>query len=89
MKKTFLCDESMVITIPIGSLKDVSVDQNFPVRFHCVYRDFYKVFVINGKPKPLGVSLIILLVFSPSKLISKKLQQGGFAFILLLRQLKP
>lgn len=59
MKPTFLCDETIVITIPIGSLKGASLDQNLPERFHCVYKDFYKVFVVNGKPKPLGVSLVI------------------------------
>lgn len=59
MKMTFLCDEKMVITIPIG-MKDMPGGHCMPEKFHCVYRDFYKVFVVNGKPKPLGVSLIIL-----------------------------
>lgn len=63
MKTTFLCDETMVITIPIGSLKDISGNQNVPEKFHCVYRDFYKVFVINGKPKPLGAAQAITGVF--------------------------
>ncbi|KAF7669469.1 hypothetical protein LDENG_00186330 [Lucifuga dentata] len=57
MKKTFTCDESMVITIPIGSLKDMQEGQLMPEKFHCVFRDVYKVFVIKGKPKPLGAKL--------------------------------
>lgn len=56
---TFLCDETMVITIPVG-MRDMPGEHSVPEKFHCVFRDFYKVFVINGKPKPLGVSLIIL-----------------------------
>lgn len=56
MKKTFTCNESMIITIPIGSLKDAGDGQLMPEKFHCVFRDSYKVFVIRGKPKPLGVS---------------------------------
>lgn len=60
MKPTFLCDETMVITIPIGSPKGVS-GENLPEKFHCVYKDSYKVFVVNGKPKALGVSLVVFL----------------------------
>lgn len=75
---TFLCDETMVITIPIG-MKDMPGGQNVPEKFHCVFRDVYKVFVINGKPKPLGVSLTIV---SQSTLCphvtSTKLYRGCF-----------
>lgn len=56
MKKTFVCDESVIITIPLGSLMDARDGQLMPDKFQCVYRDSYKVFVVNGKPKPLGVS---------------------------------
>lgn len=59
MKKTFACDERMIITIPIGSLQNVREGQLMPEKFMCVYKDSYKVFVINGKPKPLGVSWIL------------------------------
>lgn len=55
-----MCNESMIITIPIGSLKDAGDGQLMPEKFHCVFRDSYKVFVIKGKPKPLGVSSVIL-----------------------------
>lgn len=68
MKTTFLCDETMVITIPIGSLTDASADKILPEKFHCVYKDFYKVFVVNGKPKALGVSQIILCDIFSTKL---------------------
>lgn len=70
---TFLCDETMVITIPIGMM-DMPGGHSVPEKFHCVFRDFYKVLVINGKPKPLGVSLIIISqrAFCPH-LTSKKL----------------
>lgn len=57
MKKTFECNNSMVITIPIRNLRDGGghlVQENFT----CVFKDFYKVFVHRGKPKHVGVSLI-------------------------------
>ncbi|KAF3691853.1 hypothetical protein EXN66_Car007528 [Channa argus] len=63
MKKTFICNESMIITIPIGSLKDAGDGKLMPEKFHCVFRDFYKVFAIRGKPKPLGAAQAIGGVF--------------------------
>uniref|UniRef100_A0A3Q1HIP1 Uncharacterized protein n=1 Tax=Anabas testudineus TaxID=64144 RepID=A0A3Q1HIP1_ANATE len=57
MKKTFTCNESMIITIPIGSLKDAGDGQLMPDKFHCVFRDSYKVFVLKGKPRPLGAKM--------------------------------
>ncbi|XP_056902282.1 uncharacterized protein LOC130533131 isoform X2 [Takifugu flavidus] len=62
MKMTFLCDETMVITIPVG-MRDMPGGHSVPEKFHCVFRDFYKVFVINGKPKPLGAAQAIGGVF--------------------------
>lgn len=56
MKNTFVCDETIMITIPIGRLKDAQRVQVMPEEFRCVYRDTFKVFTYNGKPKPLGVS---------------------------------
>ncbi|XP_068592003.1 membrane-spanning 4-domains subfamily A member 4A [Cebidichthys violaceus] len=63
MKKTFVCDESMIITIPIGSLRDAREGQLMPEIFQCVYKDSYKVFAIKGKPKPLGAAQAIAGVF--------------------------
>ncbi|KAM8734136.1 uncharacterized protein AB9X84_023028 [Acanthopagrus schlegelii] len=63
MKKTFVCDESMIITIPIGSLNDAREGQLMPEKFRCVYKDSYKVFALNGKPKPLGAAQAIAGVF--------------------------
>ncbi|XP_033182273.1 uncharacterized protein LOC117152962 [Anabas testudineus] len=63
MKKTFTCNESMIITIPIGSLKDAGDGQLMPDKFHCVFRDSYKVFVLKGKPRPLGAAQAIAGVF--------------------------
>lgn len=63
MKRTFACDESMIITIPIGTLKNARQGQLMPEKFQCVYRDSYKVFVVNGKPKPLGAAQAITGVF--------------------------
>ncbi|KAK1895535.1 Phosphoribosylformylglycinamidine cyclo-ligase [Dissostichus eleginoides] len=61
MKKTFQCDESMIITIPIGRLRDAR--ELMPEKFHCVYKDHFKVFVVKGKPKPLGAAQAIAGVF--------------------------
>lgn len=63
MKKTFVCDESMVITVPIGSLRDAREGQLMPEKFHCVFKDSYKVFAVRGKPKPLGAAQAITGVF--------------------------
>ncbi|XP_065813800.1 membrane-spanning 4-domains subfamily A member 4A [Labrus bergylta] len=63
MKKTFVCDDTMIITIPIGSLNDSSDGQLMPQKFHCVYKDSYKVFATRGKPKPLGAAQAIAGVF--------------------------
>ncbi|XP_040923688.1 uncharacterized protein LOC121201703 [Betta splendens] len=63
MRKTFKCNESMIITIPIGNLKEAGDGQLMPEKFHCVFKDSYKVFVINGKPKPLGAAQAIAGVF--------------------------
>uniref|UniRef100_A0A3B5MRR8 Uncharacterized protein n=1 Tax=Xiphophorus couchianus TaxID=32473 RepID=A0A3B5MRR8_9TELE len=63
MKKTFICNESMIITIPIGSLKNIREGQLMPENFHCVFRDNFKVFVVRGKPKPLGAAQAIAGVF--------------------------
>ncbi|XP_054903814.1 uncharacterized protein LOC129371296 [Poeciliopsis prolifica] len=63
MRKTFICNESMIITIPIGSLKNIQEGQLMPENFHCVFRDNFKVFVVRGKPKPLGAAQAIAGVF--------------------------
>lgn len=84
---TFLCDETMVITIPIG-MRDVPGGHSVPEKFHCVFRDFYKVLVVNGKPKPLGVSLIITACFVPPFNLQKALMRL-FYFISFLRQHRP
>lgn len=61
VKKTFVCDDSMIITIPLSGLMNVREAQLMPETFHCVFKDFYKVFAINGRPKPLGVSCFAVL----------------------------
>ncbi|XP_070823244.1 uncharacterized protein [Chaetodon trifascialis] len=79
MKKTFVCDESVIITIPLGSLTDARDGQLMPEKFQCVYKDSYKVFVVNGKPKPLGAAqaiagvfiLILGLIFTQTEYIPK------------------
>ncbi|XP_071324776.1 membrane-spanning 4-domains subfamily A member 4A [Trachinotus anak] len=63
MKKTFVCNESMIITIPIGNLRDTGAGPLMPEKFHCVFKDSYKVFVVKGKPKPLGAAQATAGVF--------------------------
>ncbi|CAJ1062105.1 uncharacterized protein LOC117266381 [Xyrichtys novacula] len=63
MKKTFVCDESMIITIPIGSLRNTTEGHLMPEKFNCVYRDSYKVFALKGKPKSLGAAQAVAGVF--------------------------
>lgn len=74
MKKTFVCDNSMIITIPIGSLNDARMQQIMPEKFHCVFRDSFKVFALKGRPKPLGAAqalagmlvIVLGLIFTKS-----------------------
>ncbi|XP_077577438.1 uncharacterized protein LOC144199573 isoform X2 [Stigmatopora nigra] len=67
MKKTFVCDESMVINISIGKDSE-GLGPVFPKEFHCKFRDSFKVFAYNGHPKPLGATqclvgvLIVILI---------------------------
>ncbi|XP_034466246.1 uncharacterized protein LOC117776437 [Hippoglossus hippoglossus] len=63
MKTTFVCNESMVISIPIRKLNDAGAADLMPEKFNCVFKDSYKIFVINGKPKPLGAAQAIAGVF--------------------------
>ncbi|XP_071252035.1 membrane-spanning 4-domains subfamily A member 4D [Salvelinus alpinus] len=58
MKYTFQSDECMVITIPLGSLRDAQEGQLMPEKFHCVFKDVYKVF-LKGQPKALGAAQLI------------------------------
>nr|XP_046192998.1 membrane-spanning 4-domains subfamily A member 4D [Oncorhynchus gorbuscha] len=58
MKYTFQSDECMVITIPLGSLRDAQEGQMMPENFHCVFKDVYKVF-LKGQPKALGAAQLI------------------------------
>ncbi|CAB1452106.1 unnamed protein product [Pleuronectes platessa] len=41
---TFVCNESMVISIPIGKLKDAGPADLLPEKFNCVFKDSYKIF---------------------------------------------
>ncbi|XP_076009843.1 uncharacterized protein LOC143003205 [Genypterus blacodes] len=63
LRVSFKCDESMIITIPIGNLMDMQEGQLMPEKFHCVFKDNFKVFVNKGKPKPLGAAQSLAGVF--------------------------
>lgn len=63
MKYTFQSDECMVITIPLGSLRDAQEGQLMPEKFHCVFKDVYKVF-LKGQPKALGVRMANMFLYS-------------------------
>lgn len=66
MRYTFKPDDCMVISIPLGSLRNMREGQLMPEKFTCVFKDAYKVF-LKGRPKELGVratlKCIILYVF--------------------------
>ncbi|XP_036070595.1 uncharacterized protein LOC112137665 [Oryzias melastigma] len=59
MKNTFVCDESMIITIPVGSIQELQDGQLMPEQFYCVFNDHFKVLVIKGKAQPLGADQAI------------------------------
>ncbi|XP_077383195.1 uncharacterized protein LOC144022342 [Festucalex cinctus] len=61
MRKTFVCDESIIINIPIRNDSE-GRGHALPREFHCVFRDTFKVFASNGFPKPLGRYVDVLRV---------------------------
>ncbi|XP_053467074.1 uncharacterized protein LOC128599484 [Ictalurus furcatus] len=62
MRYTFKPDDCMVITIPIGSIRNAGEGQLMPDKFTCRFKDTYKVFQ-RGRPKALGAAQIIVAVF--------------------------
>ncbi|XP_051576202.1 membrane-spanning 4-domains subfamily A member 4A-like [Myxocyprinus asiaticus] len=62
MRYTFKSDDCMVITIPLGSIKNVRDGQLMPETFTCVFKDAYKVF-LKGRPKELGAAQISIGIF--------------------------
>ncbi|KAF7692069.1 uncharacterized protein LOC124403895 [Silurus meridionalis] len=62
MRYTFKPDDCMVITIPLGSIKNAREGQLMPDKFTCRFKDSYKVFQ-QGRPKALGVAQIITALF--------------------------
>ncbi|KAI5611881.1 hypothetical protein C0J50_0549 [Silurus asotus] len=62
MRYTFKPDDCMVITIPLGSIKNAGEGQLMPDKFTCRFKDSYKVFQ-QGRPKALGVAQIITALF--------------------------
>ncbi|MCI4391173.1 hypothetical protein PGIGA_G00131050 [Pangasianodon gigas] len=62
MRYTFKPDDCMVITIPLGSIRNAREGQLMPDKFTCRFKDTYKVFQ-RGHPKALGAAQIITAVF--------------------------
>ncbi|XP_055067592.2 uncharacterized protein [Misgurnus anguillicaudatus] len=62
MRYTFKPDDCMVITIPLGKLRNVGDGQLMPEKFTCVFKDAYKVF-LKGRPKELGAAQCSIGVF--------------------------
>uniref|UniRef100_A0A3B3Q5G6 Si:ch211-269k10.5 n=1 Tax=Paramormyrops kingsleyae TaxID=1676925 RepID=A0A3B3Q5G6_9TELE len=55
---TFKCDECIVITIPLVKGDRGQSETLTPEKFHCVFKDSYKVFR-KGQPKVLGIAQIV------------------------------
>ncbi|XP_026083643.1 membrane-spanning 4-domains subfamily A member 4A-like [Carassius auratus] len=62
MRYTFKPDDCMVISIPLGNLRNVRDGQLMPEKFTCVFKDAYKVF-LRGRPKELGAAQLSIGVF--------------------------
>ncbi|KAM4580826.1 uncharacterized protein PAE49_005534 [Odontesthes bonariensis] len=83
MRKTFVCDDSIIISIPIRNLKNVREGQLMPENFHCVFKDHFKVLAINGKPKPVGAAqaTVGMFIFALG-LLSMNLPQSSLSYTL-------
>ncbi|XP_052435366.1 membrane-spanning 4-domains subfamily A member 4A isoform X1 [Carassius gibelio] len=62
MRYTFKPDDCMVITIPLGNLRNTGDGHLMPEKFTCVFKDAYKVF-LKGRPKELGAAQLSIGVF--------------------------
>ncbi|XP_073704101.1 B-lymphocyte antigen CD20 [Garra rufa] len=62
MRYTFKPDDCMVISIPLGSIRNMREGQLMPEKFTCVFKDTYKVF-LRGRPKELGAAQLSIGVF--------------------------
>ncbi|XP_050987474.1 uncharacterized protein LOC127178561 [Labeo rohita] len=62
MRYTFKPDDCMVISIPLGSIRNTRDGQLMPEKFTCVFKDAYKVF-LKGRPKELGAAQLSIGVF--------------------------
>ncbi|XP_058601688.1 membrane-spanning 4-domains subfamily A member 4D [Onychostoma macrolepis] len=62
MRYTFKPDDCMVISIPLGNLRNTRDGQLMPEKFTCVFKDTYKVF-LKGRPKELGAAQLSIGVF--------------------------
>lgn len=69
MRYTFKPDDCMVITIPLGNLRNTGDGHLMPEKFTCVFKDAYKVF-LKGRPKELGVRATFKCIILPMCLVS-------------------
>ncbi|KAJ8004822.1 hypothetical protein DPEC_G00140290 [Dallia pectoralis] len=81
MKYSFYSDECMVITIPLASLREAQEGQLMPEKFHCVFKDVYKVF-LKGQPKAMGAAQFIAGVLIIGLGLVFKNRQEHFAYTL-------
>ncbi|XP_067303981.1 B-lymphocyte antigen CD20 [Pseudorasbora parva] len=63
MRYTFKPDDCMVISIPLGNIRNAREGQLMPEKFTCVFKDAYKVF-LRGRPKELGAAQLSIGVFA-------------------------
>ncbi|XP_056115381.1 membrane-spanning 4-domains subfamily A member 4D [Rhinichthys klamathensis goyatoka] len=62
MRYTFKPDDCMVISIPLGSVRNMREGQLMPEKFTCIFKDTYKVF-LKGRPKELGAAQLSIGAF--------------------------
>ncbi|KAG1932312.1 hypothetical protein F2P79_021177 [Pimephales promelas] len=69
MRYTFKPDDCMVISIPLGSVRDMREGQLMPEKFTCVFKDTYKAAQLSIGAFVICIGVLIALYYGLSHLV--------------------